>query len=404
MSPVIHLYHNMSALKSTVIQSYLDVHNANTSQLTALTTNPTRAAAKYSPDKLTTPQRPFSMRRRTNYSEIQAKGSTDATYRKTLSNSPLNHSNPSVVAAAIVSPNSDLTKCSPGRVVTPPRALRTPSIGKTSPSNRHSPGYTDDVSNQKHSQSLGSPKTSGSGLGGNCLRGTESSWSDSTSYLWDYGIPLHNSPKTNTERAHGSTIKSLSSSFMKSPQKDTTTQHLVTSPLKLSQTPPPKANPRHHNSIMKTAPDHPSHKLHSKSVSFLISSPERGDSPPGSKNPPFPLAPHVRVSLNNQQSDLKPTSDSKRVCAIIKPTPEPKGSPTQLAGSQPSTHKERARVQFSDDALGPSSTAQENRDSNMKYIDESQAYTTYTSKGHFTPRPGKRKPVHFILAGNYFFS
>ncbi|XP_071796532.1 centrosomal protein of 72 kDa-like isoform X1 [Asterias amurensis] len=63
------------------------------------------------------------------------------------------------------------------------------------------------------------------------------------------------------------------------------------------------------------------------------------------------------------------------------------GSPTQPTGSQSSTHKERARVQFSDEALGPSATAQENRDANMKYIDESQAYTTYTSKGHFTPRP-----------------
>ncbi|XP_071796533.1 centrosomal protein of 72 kDa-like isoform X2 [Asterias amurensis] len=64
-----------------------------------------------------------------------------------------------------------------------------------------------------------------------------------------------------------------------------------------------------------------------------------------------------------------------------------KGQGTVESGSQSSTHKERARVQFSDEALGPSATAQENRDANMKYIDESQAYTTYTSKGHFTPRP-----------------
>ena len=478
MSPVIHLYHNMAALKSTVIQSYLDDHKANTTRLNALnTTESTLVPAKRSPDKLTSPQRPFNMWRKTNYSDQQAGGRRSATSRG-LSNGTLNRSSLSVVSpnsdltksspsravtpprelnttsigkishsnrhhtsysndilnqkhpqglgspqnslgsslsdvtAAVVSPNSDLTKSSPGQTlsVTPPRALHTTPIWKTSHANWHPNGYSNDIFNLEHSQSLGSPRTSGnsgSGLNGNSVRGTDlfmdSSWSDSASYLWDYGIQLDNSPKTNTDMVHVSTNKSLSPSFVKRPQKQS--QHLITSPSKLaSLTPSPQANPCHHNSIIKTTPDHPSQKLNSKSVSFLISSPDRDNDPrPDLKTIPFPLAPHVRVSLNNQRSvphpDLKPNSDSKQVCAIIKPTPEPKGSPTQLTGSQPPTHKERARVQFSDEALGPSATAQENRDANMKCIDESQAYTTYTSKGHFTPRPGNNENKTKLILG-----
>ncbi|XP_038065251.1 centrosomal protein of 72 kDa-like isoform X2 [Patiria miniata] len=58
------------------------------------------------------------------------------------------------------------------------------------------------------------------------------------------------------------------------------------------------------------------------------------------------------------------------------------GSPTHPAGSHPQS-KERVRVQFSDSENGQDS----NRDSNARYAEESQAYTAYTSRGHFTPHP-----------------
>lgn len=52
---------------------------------------------------------------------------------------------------------------------------------------------------------------------------------------------------------------------------------------------------------------------------------------------------------------------------------------SQVADVRP--HKDRAYVHFADDDIRPSD------DPNLKYTDETNAYTTISTRGHFTPNP-----------------
>ncbi|XP_022095424.1 centrosomal protein of 72 kDa-like isoform X1 [Acanthaster planci] len=115
--------------------------------------------------------------------------------------------------------------------------------------------------------------------------------------------------------------------------------------------------------------------------------PPSPEEPPSTKFPPSPsplsTAPVLQVDrpqradpFNEDETVVRHRNFEERMLGL-----EVSGG-AEATGRHPHA-KERVRVQFSDDENDQDS----NQDLNAKYADESQAYTAYTSRGHFTPHP-----------------
>ncbi|XP_022095425.1 uncharacterized protein LOC110981803 isoform X2 [Acanthaster planci] len=209
------------------------------------------------------------------------------------------------------------------------------------------------------------------------------------SQMWEYGMPLptspHTRPKNNTQNVSSN---NCNRPHLHSPDpsdgkfKLNAASSSETHPFKTQQSlPQATCSSSPSNKISDSTP----RRADRKSVSFLISptAQETHDLPHGAK-PPMTPSPVPKSALKQSLNQVsRPSHQPPHVCAMVMNSPpEPKGSPTHPTGRHPHA-KERVRVQFSDDENDQDS----NQDLNAKYADESQAYTAYTSRGHFTPHP-----------------